>query len=92
MEPAVSTILLAAAIVTVALTAALAVFVYKLKKRVDELGAKIEDFETRSEEVSRRQITEIREELGRQRTLMTQSLSSINDNVTRGVINMSKKQ
>lgn len=63
----------------------------KQKKRIDELNVKMDELSRFTGESHQQSAAQIKDELARQRALLTQSLSSINDNVTRGVISMSKK-
>lgn len=84
-------IMVAVMVLSPILSVALIVLNVKQKKRIDELGVKLDELSRFINENSKQNLNQLKDELGKQRTLLTQSLSSINDNVTRGVISMSKK-
>ena len=91
LDVIVTHIMVAVMVLPPILSVVLIVLNAKQKKRIDELGVKIDELSQFINENSKQNVNQIKDELGKQRTLLTQSLSSINDNVTRGVISMSKK-
>ena len=84
-------IMVAVMILSPILSIVLIVLNVKQKKRIDGLNVKIDELSKFVGESNKQNANQIKDELGKQRALLTQSLSSINDNITRGVISMSKK-
>ena len=91
IDAIVTHIMVAVMVLSPILSIILIILNVKQKKRIEDLSAKVDEFEQHFDETAKKNSSHIGDELARQRTLLTQSLSSINENVTRGVINMSKK-
>ncbi|MBQ6646213.1 MAG: hypothetical protein IJM56_05990 [Clostridia bacterium] len=91
LDVIVTHIMVAVMVLSPILSVVLIVLNAKQKKRIDGLSVKVDELSRFINENNKQNLNQIRDELGKQRTLLTQSLSSINDNVTRGVISMSKK-
>ena len=91
IDTVVTYIMVAVMVLSPILSVILIVLNAQQKKRIDALSLKIDEMEAHLDETLKQTAAQTREELAKQRTLLTQSLSSINDSVTRGVISMSKK-
>lgn len=91
IDTVVTYIMVAVMVLSPILSVILIVLNAQQKKRIDALSLKIDEMEAHLDETLKQTTAQTREELAKQRTLLTQSLSSINDSVTRGVISMSKK-
>lgn len=84
-------IMVAVMVLSPILSAVLIVLTVKQKKRIEVLSIKLDEMESHMDKALNQTAAQTKDELAKQRTLLTQSLSSINDNLTRGVISMSKK-
>ncbi len=91
IDAVVTHIMVAVMVLSPILSAVLIALNIKQKKQLEALCRKMDELEAHLDETQKQNTKEMRDELSKQRTLLTQSLSSINDNVTRGVISMSKK-
>ena len=91
IDTVVTYIMVAVMVLSPILSVILIVLNAQQKKRINALSLKIDEMEAHLDETLKQTAAQTREELAKQRTLLTQSLSSINDSVTRGVISMSKK-
>ena len=91
LDVIVTHIMVAVMVLSPILSIVLIILNVKQKKRIDELGVKVDELSRFIAENEKQNLNQLKDELSKQRTLLTQSLSSINDNVTRGVISMSKK-
>lgn len=68
----------------------LAVLTAKQARKISELGLQLKKTEQKLEKAGEESVALMKEELSKQRILLTQSLSDINNNVTRSVINRNR--
>ncbi|MBQ3760682.1 MAG: hypothetical protein II875_01575 [Clostridia bacterium] len=92
LDAAITTVLVVILIITPIITAVLLFFTLRQRRKLDELMIKMDETARRIEELNRENRSAISEELARQRRMLTESLSDLNDNLTRGVVNMSKNR
>ncbi len=92
LDAAITTVLVVILIITPIITAVLLFFTLRQRKKLDELMIKMDETARRIEELNRENRTAVSEELARQRRMLAESLSDLNDNLTRGVVNMSKNR
>ena len=90
LDSAITLVLVALMIIAPALTAIMLIVTLKLKRRVQELSDQLNEVESHMDEALNKNESAVKDELAKQRRMLSESLSDINDSVTRGVVSMSR--
>ena len=85
LDSIITLVLVALMIIGPVLSAVVIILNVKMSKRIKALTVKLDEMESHTDEKLKGNENLIKDELSRQRRMLTESLTSINDNVTRGV-------
>ncbi len=90
LEDIITHALVAVLMITPIISVILLTVTLKQKKHIDELKTKLDAISEDVYKTGEKTLGEVKEEMLKQRHMLMETMSSINDNVTRGVINMGK--
>ena len=90
LDAAITIVLVALMVISPLLMVVLIVMNGKLKRRLNEMKTALDEMESRVDKRLGDNENALKDELAKQRRMLSESLASINDNVTRGVIDMTK--
>ena len=91
LDSLITTVLVIVILITPVVTAFMFFSNRKLKKNMAELSLKLDEMSAHQDAMNRENAAKISDELAKQRRMLTESLAAVNENVTRGVVNMSKQ-